>query len=525
VKAILADALYVPRVWVEQNPSILQSFTYRFEQKVDFGYDNYEDNPVLEEYVRMYRPVGEYIAFCRGDVNKIQYLFKDFEFDDRRTNAPLGLDLQFTGKLKDDQKAGIKAFITPNIGGIFQAPPAYGKTVVMTAFITLQQQKILLLVNKVDLKDQFVTRLRDYTNINELEAQTGRKLVGELEFDKNGEPVYYPITVSTYQLVNYDVVNRLKKIQNLFGLVMVDECHRAPAASLTKILKYMNPQIFVGVSATPKRKDNYHLLLPDLLGPVRYESKVKNNCEIEILKGCHFPLPQNMNWVSVMSVVVKNKARNEKIVQKVIQNQAENRRILVITERVAHAENLAAMLISSGISAACVTGPMKKADRDSLVDRITGLEKAIDYVTSSLAAANEIDWDPILTWPQFLEEVKKLDLNADMRAQINIIYNNKIDVLVATKQLFSEGTDIPCIDTLHIVCPTANEVFIEQVIGRVQRFYARKFLPRTYYWADSGTGILYGCAAKFKKVCTNVLNYQVTDLTGGVKENDMAASL
>lgn len=525
MRAILADALYVPKTWVEEHPGILQAFTYRFEQKVDFGYDNYEDNPVLEEWVRMYRQVGEYYAFCRGDVHKIQSLFKDFEIEDRRSNVPIGIDLKFTGTLKDDQKVGVKAFITPNIGGIFQAPPAYGKTVVMTAYISLQGQKILLLVNKIDLKEQFITRLRDYTNINELEATSGKKLVGELKFDKKGNPVHFPITVSTYQLVNHDVVNRLKKIQNLFGLVMVDECHRAPAASLTKILKYMNPQLFVGVSATPKRKDNYHLLLPDLLGPVRFASTVKNNCVIEILKGCHFPLPSTVNWVTVISVVVKNKARNEKIIANVKLDLAEQRRVLVLTDRVAHAEALKAALVAEGVAAECVTGPMKPADREAIVERLSGLEKAIEYMKGSLADASEINWDTILTWPEFLTVLPTLPLNSEMKAKINIIYNNKLDCLVATKQLFSEGTDIPCIDTLHMVCPTANEVYIEQAIGRVQRFYLRKRQPKTVYYADSGTGILYGCSSKFKKVCTTILNYQVTDKTGSPKEEDMAASL
>ena len=243
------------------------------------------------------------------------------------------------------------------------------------------------------------------------------------------------------------------------------------------------------------------------------------------MKGCHFPLPQNLGWVQVMSVVVKNKIRNEKIIENVKKDLSLHRRVLVLTERVAHAENLAAMLISNGISAACVTGPMKPKDRDDMVSRVTGLEKAISYIQDSLVAAEDIDWDPILTWPQFLEKIKVLNLNCEMMGKITEIYNHKIDCLVATKQLFSEGTDIPCIDTLHLVCPTANEAYIEQAIGRVQRFYARKFPPKTIYYADTGTGILYGCAKKFKKVCEQVLHYSVTDHTGHPKEEDMASSL
>jgi superfamily II DNA or RNA helicase len=523
-QAILADALYIPKVWVEDHPTVLQSFIYRFEQKVDFGYEE-DDNPVLEEYVRMYRVVGEYYAFCRGDLGKLHKLFPEFEFVDRRTDSPMKMDFKFTGTLREDQKLGIKTFIEPNLGGIFQAKPGYGKTVVMVAYATLLKQNMLLLVENIDLKDQFIEKLTNFTNIKELEESLGRKLFGELTF-KNGEPIYYPITVTTYQLVSHDMIPRLKSIQNLFGLVMVDECHLAPAACLTKIIQYMNPQVFVGVSATPKRKDGYHRLLPDLIGPIRYISATKNTCKVIFIPGTHYNFDKiaekTLNFTSVISMVVKTVSRNEKIVSNVIADLALNRRILVLTDRVNHANLLAKSLNERGILAACVTGVLKKSERNNLVDKLYGLEKAIAYVQEYLPEGN---FDSIKTWPEFFELIAKQNLKLEVLDEINNIYNNKLDCIVATKQLYSLGVDIPCIDTLHMTCPSANENFIEQGIGRVQRDYSRKQYPKAIYYADSGLGILYGCANVVRKVCKN-LGYEIHDLTSiKVIEDNMSSAL
>lgn len=524
MKAILADALYVPKAWVDERLGLLMAFTYRFEQKIDFGFGYDPEAPVVSELVKMYREVGEYYAFSRGDLVKLEKIFHEFEFDDRRSHCPFDFTLEFTGKLKEDQKKGLKAFIDPNIGGIFQAPPAYGKTVVMVAYATLQQQQMLLLVNKVDLKDQFVQRLRTYSNINELEEKLGRKLVGELKFDKKGEPIYYPITVSTYQLINHNMMERLKKIQNLFGIVMVDECHRAPAASLLKIISYMNPRHFMGVSATPKRKDNFHLLLPDLLGPVRYASSVKNNCQIVIQKGIHLELPPNMDWTRVIAILTKNIGRTNKIVDKVIEDLKEHRRVMILSDRVLHVEQMAAVLKERGVLAAAITGPMKVADRDVLIDKLMGLEKAIDLVFQEVGV-EEKDWEAVKTWPDLFERLDNLKVSKEFLSKIRNIYANRLDCIVGTKQLFSEGTDIPCIDTLHLTCPTANEVFIEQAIGRVQRFYLRKQFPRTTYWADSGCGILYGCSNKFRNYCSQTLKYEVQDQTKTKSIEDLSRDI
>jgi hypothetical protein len=180
----------------------------------------------------------------------------------------------------------------------------------------------------------------------------------------------------------------------------------------------------------------------------------------------------------------------------------------------------------AGISAEGVTGPMKVKERDAIIARISGLETAIPYLQSSLGASETIDWNRVLNWQDLLAVMGTLNPNADIRAEINKIYSTKVDCLVATKQLFSEGTDIPCIDTLHLTCPTSNEVYLEQSIGRVQREYPRKKSPVAKYYSDGGHGILWGCAKAVTRICSQVLGYRVVDATGkAIKEDRMEDAL
>ena len=508
-KAFLANGLYVPAAWVHENPGILAQFTYMFEQQVNFGMD-IEDTYTLEQEVHTYKRVGEYYVFARGDMQKVYNLFgAHFDIVDKRSNVPLPPGFKFTGTLRPNQKEGLKAFIEPNIGGIFQAAPAYGKTVVMVAYVSLLQQKTLLLVNKIDLREQFMDRVNQYTNIKEVEAQTGQPFMGELKFDKEGNPVTYPITVSTYQLIAYEP-ERLKKIQNMFGLVLVDECHRAPATSLTRILRDMNPALFMGVSATPRRKDGYHKLLPDLIGPVRFKSSVVNNCDIKIVKGTHFAVNSKMGWTTLISVVTKSVTRNKKIIDNILVDILEGRRLIVLTDRTKHVEDLCKMAKQAGVKADFLTGAADNERRDAVIKRVDALDQAINYLKEVSVKTEAIDWDAVLTWSDLFESTEPLKLGVEINNKVKKIYEDRIDCLVATSKLFGEGSDIPCIDTLHLVVPTANDVFMEQAIGRVQRDYPRKLTPKAVFYADTGHGILYGCAKKFKKVCETQLNYVVS---------------
>lgn len=514
MKAILSNSLFVPKVWVDQNPGVLAHFTYQFEEAVNFGF-GVDNEYTLEVDVPTYRLMGEFYEFARGDLQKLYNIFgPHLEIEDRRSNVPIGLDLKFTGVLRPLQKEGIKQFLNPTVGGLIVAKPAFGKTVVMCGITCLFLQRVILLVNKTDLKDQFMTRMREHTNIIELEKLAGKKLMGELEFNGN-EPVIYPITVTNYQLFVSNLDERTRKIKDLFGLVLVDECHRAPADCLTRIVRGLNPLLLVGVSATPWRKDGYHRLLPDLLGPIRYTAPSDATCEVQIVRGHHFPLPKHINWSKMINVICKHVGRNRKIVDTVVKNiNDEGRRVLVLTQRVEHASVLYDLLTQENILVRRMDSANSRKEREERTSKLYALENAINYLKDQTEEASKIDWDTVLDWQDFWNSINTLNLISEIKEPLQKFYAERADCLVTTTKLASEGSDYPSIDTVVIVCPMANDAGIEQIIGRVQREYIRKKSPRCIYFSDSGHGALYGCTAKFKKVCAENLKYQIEDKSG-----------
>jgi superfamily II DNA or RNA helicase len=511
VPAILERGLFVPAAWVEQNPGILAHFSYPL-MKVEM----IEGEMVsLKRDVPTYSRQGEYYEFARGDLSKIYQLFADLEIVDQRAVVPMGVQLAFNATLRQEQKRVLQALIDPNVGGMLEAPPAFGKTVCMTALAITLGLKLLVLVNKGDLRDQFISTVRRMTNIDELEAQDGCQYIGEIEFDKDHNPKTFPLTVSTCQMLIQDD-KRIESLKNLFGVIFVDECHRAPADSLYQIVMRSNAALRFGVTATPKRKDGYHVLLPDLLGPIRAQSLGQTvPAEVSIVPGGHLNISSKAAWPAVISGLAKNVERNQKIADQAGALIVEGRRVMVLSDRKGHVAALAQLMEMRGLRVSTLTGDDSKDTRDAVKLQLDALDQAVKYIQTNTAVAETIEWDDVINWNDLMDLLDQFP--AQTQAEVIKFYEGRKDIVVATTNLLSEGSDYPMIDTLMMAMPIgANETKIKQMVGRVQRVSLRKKSPLCIYYADSGHGILYGCAKSFERIC-HELGYSVTR----IKAKDM----
>jgi superfamily II DNA or RNA helicase len=505
--AILERGLFVPAQWVDENPGVLAHFTFPLMKS-----EYLEGEMVtLKRDIPTYARQGEFYEFSRGDLSKVYQLFGEFfQIEDRRSVVPLGIDLSFDATLREEQKRVLRALLDPNIGGMLEAPPAFGKTVCMAALAVSLGMKLLVLVNKSDLRDQFINTVRKMTNINELEERDGCQYVGEIEFDSQHRPTTFPLTVSTYQMLIQDD-KRIESIKDLFGVIFVDECHRAPADSLYQIIMRNNAALRFGVTATPKRKDGYHVLLPDLLGPIRAQSLGQTeHADVNILPGHFINISKNAAWPAVISALAKSQERNNKIATQTQALVQEGRRVMVLTDRKGHVAALAQLMEMRGLRVSTLTGDDSKETRDGVKLLLDALEQAIAYIQANTVQADEIEWADIITWEDLFEI---LDCFPDGTRKVVLgLYEHRKDVLVATTNLLSEGSDYPMIDTLVISMPIGNnDTKIKQMVGRVQRTALRKKSPLCIYYADAGHGILYGCAKSFERIC-HELGYGVSVL-------------
>lgn len=93
------------------------------------------------------------------------------------------------------------------------------------------------------------------------------------------------ITIASYQTLH----RRLDRIpENHFDLIIVDEAHMASNASISKALRYFQPKLLIGLTATPHRNDN--LLLSDIFQKISYQYNIIDGinegylCELDAIR-------------------------------------------------------------------------------------------------------------------------------------------------------------------------------------------------------------------------------------------------
>src|SRR5579885_84110 len=156
---------------------------------------------LIRKVTQTYKESTHVVSFARGDMGKVQRYFGHLPIVDERVEKPLLHDVRFTGRLYEEQQRVIDEWFRLGYGMI-RCPPAFGKTVSLVNAVCRLRQNTLILVHLRDLRQQWLDTFLDpnFTNIAELEEQSGERIAGILGEDEedNGEPVIYPITITTY---------------------------------------------------------------------------------------------------------------------------------------------------------------------------------------------------------------------------------------------------------------------------------------------------------------------------------------
>jgi superfamily II DNA or RNA helicase len=421
-----------------------------------------------QEIYKTYQVGTPYYGFARGNLQKILNLFGDYEIEDRRAIVPLGYGLEMLEELEDgtiqandsrwpEQTAALAAWIRQGFG-IMKAPAGWGKTVWSWRLISALKQRTLLLAHTTGLRDQFIARGYKHTNLKDLERIHG-KLAGS--YDSYGDQLY-PITDSTIQSW-YSVTQktRLADLQNQFGLILVDEGHHASALSYARIILELNPMFLASITATPYRKDGTHVLTFDVVGPVVVEAHGEQlPCEVEYVRTSLEIDPAIANhyyagpWNYIMKQLIKNKERNELVIDKVHADVRAGHKVLVLSDRNNHVEWIHQQLTAIGCRSAIILG---------------------------------------YTWNR--EEIKQKMIHGDL------------DVIVSGK-VFNEGEDVPPLSALHLVTPNSNEALTEQRAGRIRRPWPGKMPPVIRDYLDFGHSMLFAAKNTRERVYVR-LNFKL----------------
>lgn len=271
---------------------------------------------------------------------------------------------------------------------------------------------------------------------------------------KNSDRDYVFATVQTLSL-RYSEFH-----ENEFDYIIVDEAHHITAKSYEPILNYFKPRFLLGLTATPERCDGGNIYeVFDMNVPV--EIRLQEALDKELVLPFHYygikdieevDLSKvDLNDISAVARVLNTERRVDFIIEKMnfYGYSGEKRKTVGFCISVEHAEFMASQFVQKGIKAVSITGTDSKDTRD-----------------------------------QILKRFRESD-------HLEVIF---------TVNLFNEGVDIPCINSILMLRPTASPIIFTQQLGRgLRHFENKEFLTVIDFIGNHSRAFLIALALIGKK--------------------------
>ena len=364
-----------------------------------------------------------------------------------KTNPGVKIDVSFNGILRPEQHDAVEA-LTRHISGILFAVPGFGKTVIGAALIAEKKVNTLILVHTKALLAQWQKSLSEFLSTGfrptiEVKGRGRRKhfkqfgALSSTENSLNGK-------IDIAQLQSCISDNEVKSFVREYGMVIVDECHHAPAVNFERVLKEVKAKYVYGLTATPIRKDGHQPIIFMQCGEIRYSSDAKTRQVQQDFSRILVPRftslrPLNSDgkdYNQSIAELLASEHRNKLIIEDIAANLAEGRTPLVLTARTSHVD-----ILVEECRKICPN-----------VIRLVGNDSA---------------------------KAKRETLTA-----LGAVPNDTPLVVVATGKYVGEGFDLPRLDTLMLALPVSWKGLITQYTGRLHRDFPGKKEVRIYDYVD-----------------------------------------
>lgn len=219
-----------------------------------------------------------------------------------------------------------------------------------------------------------------------------------------------------------------------FDYIIVDEVHHIIAKSYGKVINYFKPKFLLGLTATPERCDGgniyeiFHMNVP-------VEIRLQEALDRELVTPFHYYGVKdisdvNLKGIDLNDIPAETKALNlEKRVDFIIKKMnfygysGERRKTIGFCVSVEHCEYMTKEFLKKGIKAATITGNHGKDLRENIIKKF--------------------------------KETEDLEV-------------------IFTVNIFNEGIDIPCINSILMLRPTASPIIFTQQLERGLRHYENK---------------------------------------------------
>ena len=344
------------------------------------------------------------------------------------TTVPMAMDMQFTGELRPEQEEAVQVLLRHETG-VLVAPPGSGKTVMACALIAARATPTAILVNRAELLQQWRVRLAEFLTI-------GDKQIGQLGNGRRKRRGAVDL------IMMQSIAHRSGDpgVLDEDGQIIIDECHAIAASAVEAAIRTVNTRHWVGLTATPYRADQMDGLITMQCGPIRHVIDAPAPAESRVVvhetafttdeTGADGPSIQ-----AIYTELAADEERNTLIVLQVLKAVEEERRCLILTNRLDHLDALGtAIRTRTEASVLTMHGRQTPAERRALRDRLTELDASREPF-----------------------------------------------VLVAIDKVAGEGIDLPALNTLFLAVPVSFRGRVIQQIGRVTRGEGHADAPPTVH--------------------------------------------
>jgi superfamily II DNA or RNA helicase len=319
-------------------------------------------------------------------------------------------DIVFRGvlqsALKQDEafEISLNEMENSKIGGsVLCLPCGFGKTVVSLAIVAALKRKAFILVHTKFLAQQWIERINQFIPKANVYQFTSRSK----QNDDRDANISIGLMQTIHKLPSYYFSN--------YGVLVIDEVHHLPCATLMQALPRFNSRYTLGLSATPNRSDGLSKYIEWSIGNIGYHIK-----------------PSYPRVVALISkfktdpIIARSFTEYIKIEEKISINDKRTTHVEEIVVNIRKKENFRNILILT-------------LRRQHAIDIFEKIRTNINIGNIELLiGGSELQFDKL----------------------------NAANVIVSTYQLVSEGFDCPNLNTLIFAMPKSD---IVQTVGRITR--------------------------------------------------------